>query len=509
MSERPVILDQYGKPFRRESPKKAPARSTGRQSRYDAAQTTDENRNHWGAADGLSANAANSPEVRYKLRTRARYEIANNGFCANLVRRRTNDTIGTGPRLQLALPETYTDPDFQTAVSTSPDVVNAVEEAWNRWCLAIDLVGKMRTMARGEWTDGESFAVEINNPALPEVQLDLAVFEADQFATPDLAFKTPDAVDGIRFDRAGNPIEYHLLKQHPGDSFVGLNAFDYDRIPAARVYHLFECLRAGQRRGIPPLTPGMPLAAVLRRFTLAGLHSAEWGACVAGVIEDELGPPDDGSEEADEIEEMDKVPIARNSLLYLGAGRKAHAFDSKQPAPGHRDFQGSVLTEIGAGFGATRSISTNSTAEFNFSSAKLDRLPWVTDVGISRSDRERLFLLRLFRSWLREAQMIPGYLPAGLPPVTTWKLTWHWDGLGSIDPVKDATANEIKKRSGLATDAQLLAEEGKDWREHYAQLAREKAERKRLGLESEPPAPAPQARPEPEPAEEEEENADA
>ena len=36
-------------------------------ARYDAAATGDENRRHWANADGLSANAANSPDVRRVL----------------------------------------------------------------------------------------------------------------------------------------------------------------------------------------------------------------------------------------------------------------------------------------------------------------------------------------------------------------------------------------------------------------------------------------------------------
>lgn len=53
--------------------------------RYDAATTTDDNRRHWAAADGLSAAAANSPAVRRTLRNRARYEVANNSYAKGIV----------------------------------------------------------------------------------------------------------------------------------------------------------------------------------------------------------------------------------------------------------------------------------------------------------------------------------------------------------------------------------------------------------------------------------------
>jgi len=45
---------------------------------YDAARTTVENARHWAMADGLSADAATTPDVRRTLRNRARYEVANN-----------------------------------------------------------------------------------------------------------------------------------------------------------------------------------------------------------------------------------------------------------------------------------------------------------------------------------------------------------------------------------------------------------------------------------------------
>src|SRR4051794_26965275 len=68
---------------------------------YDAAQTTDDNRRHWAAADGLSAKAANNAAVRRLLRTRARYETANNSWLTGIVETLGNDTVGTGPRLQM------------------------------------------------------------------------------------------------------------------------------------------------------------------------------------------------------------------------------------------------------------------------------------------------------------------------------------------------------------------------------------------------------------------------
>ena len=90
------ILGPNGEPLRT-----ARGGPPGVRARYDAARTSTENVNHWGNADALSAAAANSPQVRLKLRTRARYERDNNSYASGLVETVANDTIGTGPRLQL------------------------------------------------------------------------------------------------------------------------------------------------------------------------------------------------------------------------------------------------------------------------------------------------------------------------------------------------------------------------------------------------------------------------
>ncbi|MCX7428854.1 MAG: hypothetical protein NTW96_24915, partial [Planctomycetia bacterium] len=69
--------------------------------RYDAAVTTDENRSHWAGADLLSADAANNARVRRILRSRSRYEVANNTYARGIVLTLANDCVGAGASLQM------------------------------------------------------------------------------------------------------------------------------------------------------------------------------------------------------------------------------------------------------------------------------------------------------------------------------------------------------------------------------------------------------------------------
>ena len=72
-------------------------------AKYDAAVTNDENRRHWANADLMSANASANPMVRRVLRSRARYEVANNSYAKGIVLTLANDCIGSGPRLQMTM----------------------------------------------------------------------------------------------------------------------------------------------------------------------------------------------------------------------------------------------------------------------------------------------------------------------------------------------------------------------------------------------------------------------
>ena len=203
-------------------------------ARYDAAMTTDENRRHWANADHLAADAANNMMVRRILRSRARYEVANNSYARGIVLTIANDTVGTGPRLQL--------------LTDDGDANRTVELEFLRWADTVRLAEKLRTMRMARTQDGEVFAMLVANPKLDSpIKLDLRLIEADQVATPVMGIwpLTPQVVDGVIFDTWGNPIEYHVLKNHPG-ALVGNVSLDFDRIPAASVIHYYRSDRPGQ-----------------------------------------------------------------------------------------------------------------------------------------------------------------------------------------------------------------------------------------------------------------------
>ncbi len=445
-----------------------PARSSGSRptrivrARYDAAATNEDNRRHWASADGLSANAANSPEVRRTLRNRSRYEVANNSYARGIILTLANDVIGTGPRLQL--------------LTADGEANRRVELEFARWSKAIGLAEKLRTMRMARGADGEAFAILTSNPrVLTDVQLDLRLVEADQVATPDLDFRFPRAVDGILFDDAGNPIEYHVLRSHPGEGSLGR---EYDRLPAASVVHWYRSDRPGQARGIPDIMPALPLFAQLRRFTLAVLAAAETAADFAGILYTDA--PANG--EADSAEPFEPIELEKRALLTMPGGWKMSQLEAEQPATTYAEFKREILNEIARCLNMPFNVAAGNSSGYNYASGRLDHQTYFKSIRVEQAHLECVVLDRIFAAWLDEAALIPGLLPAGLGPFADWPHQWFWDGHEHVDPAKEASAQATRLANHTTTLADEFARRGQDWEAQLRQRSKELALMSELGL---------------------------
>jgi lambda family phage portal protein len=446
---------------------------TAVRGRYDAAVTNDDNRRHWAHADGLSSNAANSPEVRRTLRNRARYETANNSYARGIVLTLAHDVVGTGPRLQL--------------LTEDAEANRRIELAFMIWARAIGLPEKLRTMRVARATDGEAFAILTSNPKLSDyIQLDLRLVEADQVATPELSRQSSLAVDGIVFDASGNPSEYHVLRSHPGDATFGMQRL-YDQLPASSVVHWFRMDRPGQTRGIPDIMPALPLFAQLRRFTLAVLAAAETAADFAGILYTDA--PANG--EADAAEPFEPIELEKRALLTMPGGWKMSQMEAQQPATGFSEFKHEILNEIARCLCMPFNVAAANSSGYNYASGRLDHQTYFKAIRVEQSHLESVVLDRILGAWLDEAALIPGLLPTGLGPFAQWPHQWFWDGHEHVDPAKEANAQATRLSSHTTTLADEYARRGQDWETQLRQRAKELALMQELGLTLAQVAPQP------------------
>lgn len=429
------------------------------QLRYDAASRGGENSKHWASADYLSADAEASADVRRTLRVRSRYEVANNSYARGMILTLANDTIGTGPRLQL--------------LSENEELNSKVEKAFMSWAERIDLAGKLRTIRMARCQDGEVFILLAENPHYNagDVQLDLQIIEADRIANPSLTSEQNN-VDGITFDEYGNPRRYRMLKFHPGSDEVGSNQFEYVDVSAENMIHFYRIDRPGQHRGIPEITAALPLFAQLRRFTLAVLSAAEAAADFAGILYTDAPAGDTA-----EVDPMDYIELRRNMLVTMPDGWKMAQLDPKQPCSTYSEFKAQILNEIARCLNMPFNIAAGNSSGYNYASGRLDHQTYFKSLRVERSAIESQILNRIFQAWLKEYKLITGInCGDGL------EHSWFWDGFEHVDPGKEANAIDIKLKNGTTTYMAEYAKQGRDWVAEFQQAAKERQLMAELGL---------------------------
>ncbi len=436
-------------------------------ARYDSALTTDENRRHWSYADHLSADAANNIMVRRALRSRSSYEVANNAYLQGIVRTIANDTIGTGPTLQMAIEG-----------DGAEDVNSSIEEDWAAWAKEIRLAEKLRIMRASRCERGEVFAIFVTNPKLvSEVKLDIKLVEADQVT--DVTWESwadPDKSDGIFYDDLGNPLSYRVLKYHPGSLNWGFSSLKFDDIPARLVFHYFRADRPGQRRGIPELTSSLSIFPDLRRYCAAVIAAAETAADYAMTVES-MAPAnvDDAAEaEDDDPEAMDVIELRKRMATVLPKGWKMSQTKAEQPTTTYSQFVDHKLAEAARPVNMPYSIAALDSSKATTSARYMDGQIYAKGIAIDRDDLE-CFLDRTLDLWLTEAVLITRDDGTAMIPqsVDRFPHQWFWPiTVEHADPDKVASAEGQELRNGTTSYPRIYAKKGLDWEAEQNAAAR-------------------------------------
>jgi len=418
--------------------------------KWDAAQTTADNRRHWAQADALSPDAAASSDVRQVIRNRARYECANNSYAKGIVLTLANYCIGRGPRLQI--------------LEGDNKANRRIEQLFMDWARAVNFAQKLRTMRCARACDGEAFGAQTYNPGVDhDVKLDIALIEADRVTETSLLATDPNNVDGIRFDAFGNPESYRVLKNHPGGNLT-LDPGAYDTVKAESMVHTFRVDRPGQRRGVSEIVSALPLFAILRRYTLAVAAAAEAAANISGVIHT------DGAAESDTFDEQrddsaatpfEPIELDRNMWTTLPFGYRISQIKAEQPTTAYGEFKKEILNEIARCLNMPFNIAACNSAGYNYASGRLDHQTFFVSLTVDRDDIGINVCDPTLRRWFQEAALL-GLVPQDFKRRRVAH-RWMWDGFPHADPVKEAQALAIRLANYAETLANHYAGEGRDY----------------------------------------------
>jgi capsid protein len=421
-------------------------------ARYDAAQSSGMNYQHWGAgADALDADSANSKAVRQKLSQRARYETENNGYGKGITLTQANYVVGRGPKLRM---------------QTKSAGFNAmVEAAWNRWAKKVKLARKLRTAIKAKVRDGEAFLVAKVNPGLADpVKLDLSAVECEQVTTPYLPPGAENQVDGIDFDAMGNRIAYKILKQHPGAAAWIYPDTEAETVPAKFVCHLFREDRAGQNRAVPELTPSLNMFPVARRWREATVVSAENIANISLFLKTQ-GP---SNTDPDVVRPFSTLPIDKGMMVALPYGHEAFQPKPEQPSANYDMLNRATLCEEARPLNMPYNIAACDSSDYSFSGGRLDHLTYFQSVDVEQSELEDEILEPVFALWFAEAVLVYGWaVPTDPAPAHSW----NWPARPQIDDQKTASARQTDLATGVRSLRRIYEEDGYDFDDELKAMA--------------------------------------
>ncbi len=450
--------------------------NNGQRAYFDSAATNRLNEKHWMDASNLDINTIIRGDIQ-TLRNRCRYEILNNTYAVGIMETLADYVIGKGPRPQLS--------------SENESFNEECEDKFLAWLAESDFTG---TMDFGQFLrmqsiyspceSGGSLTILKNDPTVGRnrASLRLLAVEMERLTDPLTSMPSAKMHDGIEFDENMRPAWYYILKSNPGDGYAD-SFFETDRIPANQVIHYYRVFRPGQHIGIPWLASALPLFAYWRRYTLATIQAAETAAEIAGILKNTVDP---STSDEEDIASNDVIELERNALLTVPRGWDMQQIKPEQPPTNYQMFKREIINEIARCVNMPYNLAAADSSTYNYASGRLDHQSFYRFVQTLRGQIEHIILNRIFREWLNEAWLIPGFFrtPSSFDDVVRAAETiqWFWPGYKHVDPVKEAQAEKIRLENGTLTLQAAYAEQGLDWEQQLRQRAKEYNAMKELGI---------------------------
>lgn len=438
------------------------------------------------------------------IRQRCRDLVANDGHAAAFVATMAANVVGTGITPQSRVEAT----DIEGDEATANQLQDAIEAAWARWMPWADAGERLHFLDIQEQafrqilTNGEVFILRQHIADDPRRPYPLAVqlVEADRIDTPPEQRSNKNIRAGIELGDRGQPVAYYIRRTHPGDGTLAAapEQKKYDRVSAydaegrPNVLHLYQQIRPGQTRGMPILTPVLPLFKDLQDYLEAEVVGARVDACYTVFVrrpsayEAALARSEPGNGQRRET-------LEPGIIEYLEEGEDITAFNPQRPGSQFDAFITRILRIIGAPAGLSYETLTKDFSKSNYSSARAALL-----------EARRHF--RAWQQWLARRLCQPlwemlieqAYLAGDLGEIDYYAnppayaaVRWILPGWDWLDPQKEVNASQTSIASHLSTLADECAARGADWQANLEQAAREARYRRELGL-PDPTASTPQ-----------------
>lgn len=332
---------------------------------------------------------------------------------------------------------------------------------------------------------------------------------------PDNRTDTEFLRRGVEIDRYGAPRRVWIQQGYEHD-YYGAAGWSWKAVPMRKpwgrrqVIFLRDAQLIDQTRGMSEMVAALGHMRMTKKFSEITLQRAVVDATYAAAIESELpnhevvaalGGGEEGWQNAigqymtmlqQYLGGSENIHIDGVQMPHLFPGTKLNLQNVGAPAGVGSDFEDSMMRRVAATLGVSFAELTRNFSKGSYSSAKAEiALAERTAQVKKKTCAEALATMR-YQCWFEE-EMAAGNLP--LPPGRNrtdfyrplmkdayTRANWIGTGRGQIDELKETQAAMLRIKSGLSTFEKECARLGEDYRELFAQRAKENRLQIDLGL---------------------------
>lgn len=331
-------------------------------------------------------------------------------------------------------------------------------------------------------TNGDVFSVfknfkRIGSPYNTKLQL----IEADRVCNEGFSPDSLELAGGVKKDINGAPIEYHILKQHPGGL---IKSYEWVKIPAfgektglRNIIHFARFERPGQTRGIPDFAPVIEALKQLSRYSEAELAAAVIAAffTVFVTTESEGFAPDSsiGGDKTDE-----PYRLGKGGVVTLKSGESVSTVNPGRPNSGFDPFVVAIYRQIGVALELPYELLIKH-FQSSYSAARAALLEAWKYFSSERQLFTDNYCRIIYEAWMYEAVALGRIVAPGFfsdPIIRRAYLGSDWVGpaKGMIDELDEIRAAEERWKYGVSTLSEITAEmTGGDWEQKWPQIQKE------------------------------------
>ena len=449
---------------------------------------------------------------------RARDIDENNAWINGGIDRRVESVIGARIRLSAQPKHELLNRDFKWRMGWTA-MVQARFDVWgndierrNDTRQRLNFGAQAKLAYLGYARDGEVYAEVrddfrgLSNPT------NVLLIEPERIETPpELKHQEGSRLrDGIAYNANGAPVGYYVRSGHPNDPTLGFERERFSYVPArgptgrAKFIHVFNPRRAEQNRGVSRLAEVMLPAKMLDRVDRAEVNAALKSALFSlfikspGTTEDleaGLGAPSADQAKMDpwvqaylDYRGQNPVFVDGAQVVHLLPEEDVAAPDRTSPNVNYPQFADFILRKIAGSLGIATPQMTGDWSKINYSSARalLNEL-WRSFLE-DRHYFTQQFLTPIYAAWL-EWEVANGDVKVPGGPVNFYRsktaicmAEWIGPGRGSVDPNKEANADNLDIAAGRKSTPESILERGRDPSDVLSEESWYRAEREQRGL---------------------------